>query len=140
VSLTPRKEEKQVIIDLLETSFDSADKLAGAILKAAFDLFQQRDLYLLAASNRIEEKGAAFGPYASERDAERASRDSVYGYGRAIPLWNVGLLRAAPPSVDKEMCKCGHPRGTHEHPKTHGVCMANARSMKSRPCPCDTFQ
>lgn len=141
MALTPRKDEKATIVALLESEeFDDADKLAGAVLKAAFDIFQHRNLYLLGASNAIDEPVALFGPFASERDAERAARDAVYNYGRSMPLWTVDLLNAAPPGVDKEMCKCGHPRGTHEHPKTAGICLAGAKTVKTRPCPCDHFQ
>ena len=139
MALTPRAAEKTAMVELLEGEWDSSDALATALLKKAFEVFQERDLWGLAvdyAGLRV-----VYGPYATEGDVGRAHKALAVGVGY------VGRLHAAASTATREdtqptlgLCGgCGHVKGTHTHPRSMGYCLAGASHKDARPCPCQQY-
>lgn len=75
----PRKTEKETIIGLLEDDqFESADKLADVILKAAWSAFLERDWFLVAGNMDGLEFG--YGLFTTEGGARKALTENTLGF------------------------------------------------------------
>lgn len=139
MTFTPRKTEVEAVVDLLEQDFETPQALAKAILKEAFDIVQQRGLYLVAAPFG-DGTFTAFGPYASATDAVKAASKSVYPDSQTFPIFGEQLMLPLDPAP-LEVCTCGHPKGTHEHERGRGWCWAMGGSVKSgNNCGCTVYQ
>lgn len=137
--ITSRKEERQAIVALLESdSFESADRLADALLKQVFQLLQQRSLYGL----RWGMGGGVVpvGPFATERDAERFYRERGSDAPSAVcKLFGPDLFRE--PDLQNRSCTCGHVKALHQHEKGAGWCWALGGTLKKgNPCGCKAFE
>ena len=136
--LAPRKAEIVALVGLLERDWDTPEALASALLKHSFELIQARDLWGLAVDHaglRI-----VYGPYATEGDVERAHKALGVGVG------HVGRLYAAAGTARQDtepllgLCvTCRHPKGTHDHPKSMGYCLAGASHRDKPACDCKQY-
>ncbi|WP_326554697.1 hypothetical protein [Micromonospora sp. NBC_01813] len=120
---TPRKEEIQPVIDLLESEgFDSAEDMAKALIKAVVELLWFRDWYVLGVKGGGGQP-VAFGPFASEAEA-RSLGTKLQGV--LVPLdpseWGVVQVRGLGGTAEERQgggfgfcCTegCGHPAYAH---------------------------
>ena len=136
--ITPRKDEKAALVELLERDWDTPEALATAVLKEAFNLIQQRDLYGLAvdyAGLRV-----VYGPFATEGDTERAAKGLDGGVAFIGKMYAASGTTRPEDSPHLGACAtCSHPKGTHDHPKSIGYCMAGATNRKQPACPCTQY-
>lgn len=139
MALTPRAHERDAIVALLESDHESADALAGAVIKKAFELIQRRHLFTALVGD--EQGVGVYGPFATPADAERAARSADFGPSsvRVGRMWAPELL-SLPVLVVAGMCgACGHPKATHEHQRGQGRCWALTARKNARGCACDQY-
>lgn len=115
--ITPRKDETERVVALLESDeFDSADKMAKAIIKEVADILSMRDYY--AITHRWgDNKGINWGPYGSESEAAKvAEKLQLGGKWGLVKVYSSGMLAAR---MDgklgwKGLCQsCGHVAEDH---------------------------
>lgn len=71
MNLTPRKSETDPIVALLEDGgYETADQLAKAIVKSAFESLLNREWWLTVA--RVDDLSLVYGLSATQAQAERA--------------------------------------------------------------------
>lgn len=137
--ITPRKEERAAIAELLDAEFDSADALANAVIKKAFELFQVRRLYVVAAGN-LEGPRALVGPFATMADAKRAGDNGGYLLATPLTLWPIEFLEPIQDPDPLPACVCKHTKGEHDHQKGRGWCWATGGSTKTgNACGCKAY-
>ena len=138
MALTPRAHERAAIAELLEQDWTSADDLAGAILKTAFELIQSRTLYGL----RWDVGGGtlAVGPFATEKDAERFYAAQGGDRGAVARLHGPSVFPTPTGREKPASCVCGHPLGTHNHHKGKGWCWAGTKDKNKRACDCTQYE
>ncbi|MEU8327341.1 hypothetical protein [Micromonospora sp. NPDC048839] len=95
--LTPRKEEIQVVKDILESDeYANADQMAKALIKAVADALWMRDWYGVGTKFREDDPfWLPYGPFASESEALQTV--NKYGSGvvaRTTKLYSPGRLVA----------------------------------------------
>jgi len=138
MALTPRKEERAALIELLEAEWDTPDALASALLKESFRLLQERDLWGLA----VDHAGlrVVYGPFATEGDVERAHKALGVGVGYVGKMYAAaGVLRQDVEPLLGLCAACAHPKGVHDHPKAWGRCMAGTTQKENPACPCKQY-
>ena len=140
MTLTPRADERKAISALLESEdFDSADSLAAAVLKRAFELFQQRALYGLRWG--VGGSTLAVGPFATEADAQRFYKAVGSETESAVArLHGPGLF--ADVATPAGVCECGHLEVLHKHEKGRGWCWALGGSIRTNVnhCGCKSYK
>lgn len=116
--LTPRGEETRRVIEILESDeFDSADKMAKALIKEVAEMLAMRDWYALVHRFRGDDSGGMnWGPYASVTECQKAAEKYIgAGEGRAVKLNSPGHLEGM--AVGKKwvgFCEvCNHAKGLH---------------------------
>ncbi|MFY1620015.1 hypothetical protein [Micromonospora sp. WMMD736] len=134
---TPRKEEVQPVIDLLESDdFDSAEDMAKALIREVVDMLWFRDWYVLGVSTG--DGSLAFGPFASEPEAKALG---TKWQGSLLPSdparWGVVKVRGLGGTVDERagggfgFCTtegCGHPAYAHSmEGSARGYCVVCGR-------------
>lgn len=93
--ITPRGEEVKAVVDLLESDgFDSADKMAKAVIKEVADMLAMREWFALTHIWENGSKGLNFGPYGSKAEVKKAAEAIGGGSYMAIPLHSPGKLQA----------------------------------------------
>lgn len=133
VNITPRSAEVKALAELLESGeYETAEALAKAVFKLSYDLMLDRDWHLYGMRFSSGPTVVCWGPFSSEKEAERfagkltlAADDAVVNM--AIPIFSVNrqlakVIEADTPPDRNPMCRCGHPKGIHEHDKAMGRC------------------
>ena len=130
---SPRGNETKAVLDLLESDeFDSAEKMAKAIVSAVAGQLAQRRTFIIVP------KGAAFGygPYWSEADAGKAWREEI---GSSFS-GTAALLGANPWAPKDEIvpgCACSHQkeqhvlRGKNNTPSECSVCECRSYTKRT---------
>lgn len=139
MTITPRKNEREAIVELLEMDHESAEALAGLVLKKAFELTQRRNLFTVLVGER--DGVAVYGPFATPSDAGRAARSADFDPSkvRVGRMWAPGLLTVSVPMEAGLCADCGHPKATHEHARGQGRCWALTADKNARGCVCNQY-
>ncbi len=126
VRVDARKDEVKAISELLEDdSYDSSEKLARAVVTTTIKLMLERDWYVVASRNGGH--NLLYGPLPSENAAMKALADESLGLGGEVGVFPVRSVSNRERTVEEldeppvPPCgECGHPKTTHEFPKTSG--------------------
>ncbi|MFC3504427.1 hypothetical protein ACFOOK_26145 [Micromonospora krabiensis] len=148
---TPRKEEVQPVIDILESDdFDSADDMAKALIREVVDMLWFRDWHVLVVNR--DGQAVAFGPFASEPEAKALG---TKWQGTLLPgdptRWGVVPVRGLGATAEERQgggygfCTtegCGHPAYAHSMDGSargycivcgrHGACEKYAQAAKKK--------
>lgn len=137
--ITPRAEEVQLIVDILESGeFDSPQQMAKALLKQAADILSYRDWFALTHRYGAGQLGLNWAPFASHSEAARAAEKiAIGGLFSTVKLHSSGALLAnATSSKRKGWCQtegCGHADWLHlQDRSSRGKCGLET-------CPCTHF-
>jgi len=132
--ITPRRDEIKRIAEILESdSYESADKMAAAVLKEAAKILSMRDTYAVVLS-----KHASFGPFGSKKEAEKAGKVLLGASGEH----GVGLARLASPGrLEAQLegsdwpgyCRCRHSKELH-------LMNGSARGRCGMYCGCEQYR
>ncbi|MGL4175383.1 MAG: hypothetical protein ACRCSN_04830 [Dermatophilaceae bacterium] len=115
--LTRKRDEVARIVELLESDkYDSADKLAFALLKESASIALGRDLYGLAVGGS---GGYTWGPYFTAADAHRDYTTRIKAEHPsgvrlvAIRAYSEPVETLDPSPEPTDRCTCGHPVWAH---------------------------
>lgn len=95
--LTPRKEEIQAVVEILESDqYDSAQAMAKALIKTVADALWMRDWYVLGSKLRADSEFVLpYGPFASEAEAVSVfKKTAIGGYVQTRKIYSPGRLLA----------------------------------------------
>lgn len=139
--ITPRTHELKRVVDILEdSSFDSPEQMAKALVKEVADMLQMRDLVVMVHTWADGAKGLNHGPFGSAAEAEAfAKKMSFGGTGRLVSLTASGITLA---NVDGKAggwpgyCwspECGH------SPVEHAIDGSSRGKCQRAECKCSRF-
>ncbi|PSL04098.1 hypothetical protein CLV30_106101 [Haloactinopolyspora alba] len=136
VRLTARKDEIQAITDVLEDdTYESAEKLARAVVTTTMRLLLDRDWYVVASRNGGN--NLLYGPVPSENEAFKAINSGELGLGGEVgvfPVRSVSNRERAVEELDADpnpaCAACNHPKVTHEHPEVNGCVVKTCKCKK----------
>jgi hypothetical protein len=97
VRFTPRKQEYDAIVEILESpDFDSPQAMAKALLKEMVEILSMRDTFAGVHVWKDGTKGVNWGPFYSEADAEGYLKHlgGVGGRLGLVKLYSPGALKA----------------------------------------------
>lgn len=138
--LTPRKEEIQAVVRLLEAdSYPSADALAKDIIKTVADELDMRDWFALTHRWHDGQHGINWGPFASSIDALRAAEYIGEGKFGAVKLYSPGVLVANAKGRKNTAGYCRDPRCGHA-PFLHLMAGSGRGACGLSTCVCTRFQ
>lgn len=105
----------KAVVALLESDeFDSAEKMAKALIKSVADMLDMRDWYALTHRTEDEALGINWGPYGSESDAFAvAAKVGLTGKWSAVRLASPGVLLANVDGKPGAKGYCQHPGCGH---------------------------
>lgn len=95
--LTPRKEEVNAVVEILESDqYDSAQAMAKALIKTVADALWMRDWYVLGSKFRTEDNfWLPYGPFASVSEAESVyKKTAIGGAAKTVKVYSPGRLVA----------------------------------------------
>jgi hypothetical protein len=120
VTIRPRKEEIEAIIEALEAEYADEKSAATAILQLVAGLLAKRSGYALVVQWG---PGVLYGPYFDQREAKTAGKraaitfasDAPEGSVQVIPLGAPARLSDSTPEPLRATsgCVCGHAWGGH---------------------------
>lgn len=137
-TITVRKDEVNAVVEILEDeSYESAEKMARALLKATFSMLLARDWWIVGTpgpramlDRETEEKSLAgvpilFGPYPTDGAAMKALKDESLGLSGTVGIFHVssptkqGLKfeEMDNPASKTNCATCGHNRESHDWPR-----------------------
>ncbi len=140
MKLTPRGDEVKAVVAILESDeYDSADKMAKALIKTVADFLDYRDWYALGHRFEGDSAVVGWGPYASESEAVKvAEKVSLGGIWTVKHLSSPGVLlgnvEGAPPGTKGFCQKCGHA------PFMHLIDGSSRGACPLPNCGCDRFK
>ncbi|MEU9126611.1 hypothetical protein AB0D08_00615 [Kitasatospora sp. NPDC048540] len=138
--LTPRKEEIEVVKDILEDpTFENADQMAKALIKEVADMLAMRDWFALVHTWTDGTRGLNFAPFGNEAEVKAfATKLSIGGTGRLVKLYGPGPFIANIDGRKGWKGYCQHPECGHA-PFTHSA-VGNSKGQCHVPtCPCDKW-
>ncbi|MEU4155724.1 hypothetical protein [Actinoplanes sp. NPDC026670] len=137
--ITPRKDEVQQVVDILESDkYKSGDDMAKALIKAIGDILAMRDWVALTHRFSAGQLGINWGPFGSEIEARAAAEKiALNGSFATVKLYSPGTLLAnVTSSKRKGWCQtagCGHADWVH-------LVNGNSRAKCGlETCPCSQF-
>lgn len=140
MAMTPRGTEYKPVLDIMEMpGFKDGAAMAKAVVKEVFASLTMRETYVLALFEGGRFTGITYGPYPSEKDAEKAAKligSTAFEFG-VLPVNPAGVLAANGDRMDGGgfgYCGqegCGHAGWAHRMDGTsRGACT-------ERGCPCE---
>lgn len=136
-AITRKQAEIARIAALLESEeYDTAERLAYAVLKEAAEIVTERQLWVVAT----EGQPFLWGPYWTPDQADKAWRTELGGItgraGRVVRVYPYRFTDVDPMPTPNDTCaKCGHPRWRHT---TEGKRLFCGRRQDK--CPCRGFE
>jgi hypothetical protein len=140
VRLTPRGEEVQAVKDILEDpTFESADQMAKALIKAVAEFLTMRDWYALVHRWPTGERGMNFAPFGNEAEAHAfAAKLAIGGTGRLVKLHGPGPFIANIDGRKGWKGYCQHPDCGHA-PFVHSAVGTSKGACQLQACKCDKW-
>ncbi|MEU7570294.1 hypothetical protein [Micromonospora sp. NPDC049240] len=139
--LTPRREEVQQVVEILESDqFKSADDMAKALIKEVAEMLDMRDWVALTHRFGDGQLGINWGPFSSGIEANRyAEKVGINGKFGVVKLYSPGLLLAnaqGAKKATKDFCTnthCMHASWVHSAlGNSRGKCVLET-------CPCTKY-
>jgi hypothetical protein len=115
VAIRTRKDEREQITALLEQDWESADKLADALLKASYELLQARPWWVFGAT--LDDLTLAYGFYSTDKEAVKAATTLGGPIAGVVKVYPAAKLKETILSLSKPIdlpCPdCGHKFDIH---------------------------
>jgi hypothetical protein len=145
MAITPRKEEVQAVVDVLESGeFEDSADMARALVKVIAAELQKRDGYGVAIGLKTDDMRIPHGPYFTILEAKRVVKEAE---ARGLVAFVAPLLGAGSALREEEeaygkRCVCGHPKELHGSAiKPKAVTTLGCATYRNKvKCPCKGYE
>ncbi|MEU5433857.1 hypothetical protein AB0G73_10835 [Streptomyces sp. NPDC020719] len=125
---------------LEDSSFESADQMAKALIKEVAEILQMRDWFALVHTWKDGHRGLNWAPFGNEAEAKSfADKMAIGGTGRLVKLYSPGVMLANAAGKKGWKGYCQHDECGHA-PFTHSAATSARGACQVPTCPCPKFQ